>query len=70
MSDYLGRYYNLTGGWTEQRGYWWPMLAEIMTTGADVQAAADNFCAAGQRKHWLRARSTHFELRTPVPAPC
>ena len=43
MSNYLGRYYNLTGGWTEQRGYWWPMLAEIMTTGADVQAAADNF---------------------------
>ena len=43
MSNYLGRYYNLTGGWTEQRGYWWPMLAEIMTTGADVQTAADNF---------------------------
>ena len=43
MSDYLGRYYNLTGGWTEQRGYWWPMLAEIMTTGADVHTAADNF---------------------------
>ena len=43
MSDYLGRYYNLTGGWTEQRGYWWPMLAEIMTTVADVQTAADNF---------------------------
>ena len=43
MSDSLGRYYNLTGGWTEQRGYWWPMLAEIMTTGADVQTAADNF---------------------------
>ena len=43
MSDYLGRYYNRTGGWTEQRGYWWPMLAEIMTTGADVQTAADNF---------------------------
>ena len=43
MSDYLGRYYNLTGGWTEQRGDWWPMLAEIMTTGADVQTAADNF---------------------------
>ena len=43
MSDDLGRYYNLTGGWTEQRGYWWPMLAEIMTTGADVQTAADNF---------------------------
>ena len=45
MSDYLGRYYNLTGGWTEQRGYWWPMLAEIMTTGADVQTAADKYAA-------------------------
>lgn len=45
MSDYLGRYYNLTGGWTEQRGYWWPMLTEIMTTGADVQAAADKYAA-------------------------
>ena len=43
MSDYLGRYYNLTGGWTEQRALWWPMLAEIMTTGADVKTAADNF---------------------------
>ncbi len=43
MSDYLGRYYALTGGWTEQRALWWPMLAEIMTTGADVQTAADNF---------------------------
>ena len=43
MSDYLGRYYNLTGGWTEQRALWWPMLAEIMTTGADVQTAADNY---------------------------
>ena len=43
MSNYLGRYYNLTGGWTEQRALWWPMLAEIMTTGADPQTAADNF---------------------------
>ena len=43
MSDYLGRYYNLTGGWTEQRGFWWPMLAEILTTGADPQTAADSF---------------------------
>ena len=43
MSIYLGRYYNLTGGWTEQRALWWPMLAEILTTGADVQTAADNF---------------------------
>ena len=45
MSDYLGRYYNLPGGWTEQRGYWWPMLTEIMTTGADVQTAADKYAA-------------------------
>ena len=43
MSDYLGRYYALTGGWTEQRALWWPMLAAIMTTGADVQTAADDF---------------------------
>ena len=43
MSDYLGRYYNLTGGWTEQRALWWPMLAEILTTNADPQTAADSF---------------------------
>ena len=43
MSEYLGRYYNLTGGWTEQRALWWPMLTEIMTTGADPQTAADNY---------------------------
>ncbi|MBM6925734.1 extracellular solute-binding protein [Pseudoflavonifractor phocaeensis] len=43
MSDYLGRYYALTGGWTEQRALWWPMLQAIMTTGADVQTAADDF---------------------------
>ena len=43
MSDYLGRYYALTGGWTEQRALWWPMLQAIMTTGADAQTAADDF---------------------------
>ena len=43
MSDYTGRYYSLTEGWTEQRGYWWPMLAEILTTGADPQTAADSY---------------------------
>lgn len=43
MSNYLGRYYNLTGGWTEQRALWWPMLQAIMTTGADAQTAADDF---------------------------
>ena len=45
MSDYLGRSYALTGGWTEQRALWWPLLAEIMTTGADPQTAADNYVA-------------------------
>ena len=43
MSDYLGRYYNLTGGWTEQRTLWWNMLAQIMTAGADPQTAVDSF---------------------------
>ena len=43
MSDYTGRYYSLTEGCTQQRGYWWPMLAEILTTGADPQTAADSF---------------------------
>ena len=43
MSNYLGRYYNLTGGWTQQRSLWWPMLTAILTTGADPQTAADDF---------------------------
>ena len=43
MSEYTGRYYTLTGGWTEQRALWWPMLTAIMTTGADPQTAADDF---------------------------
>ena len=43
MGDYLGRYYNLTPGSVAQRALWWPMLQEIMGTGADVQTAADNY---------------------------
>ena len=43
MSNYLGRYYNLTAGWTEQRALWWPMLASILSDGADPQEAADDF---------------------------
>lgn len=43
MSNYLGRYYNLTGGWTEQRALWWNMLAEILVGGADPQTAADSY---------------------------
>ena len=46
MSDYLGRYYNLTGGWTEQRSLWWPLLTDIMLNGADVQTAADAYVEA------------------------
>ena len=45
MSNYLGRYYTLTGGWTEQRALWWPMLQAVMGTGADVQTAADDYVA-------------------------
>ena len=43
MSEYTGRYYTLTKGWTEQRALWWPMLTQIMTAGADPQTAADEF---------------------------
>lgn len=46
MSDYLGRYYSLTGGWTEQRALWWPMLTEILVGGTDPQTAADNYVAS------------------------
>lgn len=38
----MGDYYNVTGGWTEQRTAWWNMLQEI-GNGSDVQAAADKF---------------------------
>ena len=38
----MGDYYNVTGGWTEQRTAWWNMLQEV-GNGSDVQAAADNF---------------------------
>ena len=38
----MGDYYNVTGGWTEQRTAWWNMLQEV-GNGSDVQAAADKF---------------------------
>lgn len=38
----MGDYYNVTGGWTEQRTAWWNMLQQI-GTGADVTEAANNF---------------------------
>ena len=39
---YLGDYYNVIGGWTEQRTAWWNMLQQIFA-GTDVQKAADEF---------------------------
>ena len=38
----LGDYYNVTGGWTEQRTAWWNMLQQI-GGGADVTTAANTF---------------------------
>lgn len=38
----LGDYYNVTGGWTEQRTAWWNMLQKI-GSGEDVKTAADEF---------------------------
>ena len=45
MSDYAGRSYALTEGWTEQRALWWPLLNNIMNNGADVQTATDEYVA-------------------------
>ena len=39
---YMGDYYNVTPGWTEQRTAWWNMLQQIFT-GTDVQEAADAY---------------------------
>ncbi|MEG0825029.1 MAG: extracellular solute-binding protein [Oscillospiraceae bacterium] len=44
MMPYLGDYYNVTGGWTEQRTAWWNMLQQVFG-GTDVQKAADEFVA-------------------------
>ena len=47
MSDYLGRYYTLTGGWVEQRTLWWQnLLQPIFGNGADVQTTADAYVEA------------------------
>ena len=42
LMPYLGDYYNVIGGWTEQRTAWWNMLQQIFA-GTDVQKAADEF---------------------------
>ena len=39
---YLGDYYNVTGGWTEQRTLWFNMLQQVFS-GTDAQTAADTF---------------------------
>ncbi len=46
LMPYLGDYYNVTGGWTEQRTNWWNMLQNILVGGKDVQAEADAFVEA------------------------
>lgn len=38
----MGDYYNVIGGWTEQRTAWWNMLQQI-GNGTDVTEAANNF---------------------------
>lgn len=38
----LGDYYNVTGGWVEQRTAWWNMLQKI-ANGEDVKASAEEF---------------------------
>jgi len=42
MMKYLGDYYNVTPGWTEQRTAWWNMLQQIFN-GTDVKTAADQY---------------------------
>ena len=46
MMPYLGDYYNVIGGWTEQRTNWYNMLQQIFVSGADIQTAADEFVTA------------------------
>ena len=42
LMPYLGDYYNVTGGWTEQRTLWFNMLQQVFS-GTDAQTAADTF---------------------------
>ena len=46
LMPYMGDYYNVIGGWTEQRTNWWNMLQKILTGGVDAQTAADEFVSA------------------------
>lgn len=42
LMQYLGDYYNVTPGWTEQRTAWWNMLQNIFG-GTDVTEAANSY---------------------------
>lgn len=44
FQQWLGDYYNVTGGWAEQRTAWWNLLQQIFG-GADVQTAVDEYVA-------------------------
>ena len=44
LMQYLGDYYQVTGGWAEARTAWWNMLQQV-GSGADVQTAVDEFVA-------------------------
>ena len=46
LMPYMGDYYNVIGGWTEQRTNWWNMLQKILTGGVYAQTAADEFVSA------------------------
>ena len=46
LMPYLGDYYNVTGGWTEQRTEWFNMLQRILISGGDPQTEADAFVEA------------------------
>ncbi len=46
LMPFLGDYYNVIGGWSEQRTNWFNMLQNVFITGTDPQTAADEFVEA------------------------
>ena len=46
LMPYLGDYYNVISGWTEQRTNWFNMLQRILVSGGDPQTEADAFVEA------------------------
>lgn len=43
---YLGDYYNVTAGWTEQRTAWWNMLQQVFGGEVSVEEALDTYIEA------------------------